>query len=265
MGSAVVIDEAGPCAPTLVLVHGMSQDHRIFDAQVDEFRSRFRILLIDLPGHGLSAGIDGPFGHAEFAAHVHEQLRRHVSSPVHYWGTHTGTAAGLLIAAREPGLFASLILEGPVMPGRNVPIVVSEIERVRGIARSKGAAAAVEAWWSQASWFDYMKAYPADCRAAEHYAIVSDFAARPWTDDRTAAAVEFGPRTLEGIMTPTLIYNGEADHPDFLAEAQDLSRRLPAARRWIAPHAGGFPAWERPASVNAEVAKFLGEQIAAPS
>jgi 3-oxoadipate enol-lactonase len=264
LGRALVIDEAGASAPWLVLVHGMSQDHRIFDAQVDEFRSQCRILLIDLPGHGLSADIDGPFGHGEFAGHVHQRLREHVSSPIHYWGTHTGAAAGLLIAARDPDLFASLILEGPVMPGRNVQIVVSEFERVRDIARSKGAAAAVEAWWSNASWFDYIKAHPVECRAAEHYAIISDFGAQPWTDDRTPAPVELLPRTIEGLRIPTLIYNGETDHPDFLAEARNLSRLLPNAQRWITPHAGGFPAWERPSSVNARVAKFLREHIVAP-
>ena len=154
MDRAVVIDNAGPRAPWLVMVHGMSQDHRIFDAQVDEFCSKYRILLIDLPGHGLSDDIDGPYGHTEFSRHVHQVLRGHVSAPVHYWGTHTGTAAGLLLASTEPSLFGSLILEAPVMPGRNVPIVVSEIERVRQIARSKGAEAAVEAWWSKACWFE---------------------------------------------------------------------------------------------------------------
>ena len=257
MDSATVINDANSEAPWLVMVHGMSQDHRIFDEQVAAFRSDYRILLIDLPGHGNATGIDGPFGHVEFAHHVHRKMRKHVSSPVHYWGTHTGTAAGLLIAASEPRLFGSLILEGPVIPGRNAPIVVSEIARVQQVARSKGARAAVEAWWLDACWFDYMKANPIECRAAEHCAIVSDFSARPWTDEKMPAPVKLGPAALETLSIPTLIYNGDADHLDFLTEAQNLTGLLPNAQRWVTPAAGGFPAWERPDTVNARVAKFL--------
>lgn len=259
MVSAIVMEDARFDAPWLVMVHGMSQDHRIFDAQVAAFRPRYRILLIDLPGHGLAADIDGPYGHMEFASHVHAAMRNHITSGAHYWGTHTGTATALLIASLDPKIFKSLILEGPVMPGRNVPVVVSEIERVRKIARSEGATTAVEAWWSEACWFDYIKANPVDCRADQHLAIVSDFSARPWTDEKTSARVDDVSPFLATLAIPTLIYNGDADHPDFLAEAERLTRLLPQAQRWVTPNAGGFPAWERPDSVNAHIGKFLAE------
>ncbi|MBC8240859.1 MAG: hypothetical protein H8E30_10340, partial [Alphaproteobacteria bacterium] len=51
------IHEPGAKSAWLVMVHGMSQDHRVFSAQVEAFKDRHPILLIDLPGHGLSAGI----------------------------------------------------------------------------------------------------------------------------------------------------------------------------------------------------------------
>jgi pimeloyl-ACP methyl ester carboxylesterase len=259
MDLAIVIEGGRVDAPWLVMVHGMSQDHRIFDAQVAAFRSRYRILLIDLPGHGLAKHIDGPYGHMEFARHVRAAMRKHISSGAHYFGTHTGAAAGLLMAISETNLFKSLILEGPVMPGGNVPVVVSEFKRVRDLARSEGVAAAVDSWWSEACWFDYMKANPVDCRADQHRAIVSDFSARPWTDDKTPVPVDDVSRSLATLSIPTLIYNGNADHPDFLAEAERLTRLLPLAERWLTPHAGSFPAWERPERVNERITKFLDE------
>jgi len=42
------------------MVHGMSQDRRVFGAQADAFRTDYRIQLIDLPGHGLSEDMAGP-------------------------------------------------------------------------------------------------------------------------------------------------------------------------------------------------------------
>ena len=44
-------------APRLVLVHGQSQYHRVFDAPVAHFRSSFQLLLIDLPDPGTSSSM----------------------------------------------------------------------------------------------------------------------------------------------------------------------------------------------------------------
>ncbi len=55
MVSAVAIEDAGPRQPWLVLVHGMWQDHRVFNKQIEAFRETRPILAVDLPGHGLSS------------------------------------------------------------------------------------------------------------------------------------------------------------------------------------------------------------------
>lgn len=241
------------------MVHGMSQDHRIFDEQVAAFRQRYRILMVDLPGHGMAAGIGGPYGHAEFARHVRAEMDNCFSSRAHFWGTHTGTAAALLIASQEPHVFESLTLEGPVIPGRNPPVVILELDRVQKVARSQGAVAAVEAWWSDACWFDFMRANPERCRADRHRAIVSEFEAGPWLVNTLAAPVEDVSGILAKLTVPTLIYNGDHDHQDFLEEAERLTHILPRAQRWIVPNAGGFPAWEQPSKVNAKVEQFLSQ------
>jgi pimeloyl-ACP methyl ester carboxylesterase len=54
-----------------------------------------------------------------------------------------------------------------------------------------------------------------------------------------------------------LFYNGEHDLPDFIAAADHLENLRPTARRSVIAEAGGFPAWEFPATVNREVAAFL--------
>ena len=50
MVSAIVVNGAAVSKPWMAMVHGMSQDHRVFSAQVEAFKPHFRILLIDLPG-----------------------------------------------------------------------------------------------------------------------------------------------------------------------------------------------------------------------
>ena len=257
MASTITIEDAGADVPWFVMVHGMSQDHRVFDKQVEYFSSQFRVLLIDLPGHGLAAGHGGPYGHLEFANHVHHAMREHNVSPAHYWGTHTGAAAGLLTAFRGPDRFSSLILEGPVMPGQNIAVVISEMSRARQIAASEGIAAAIQSWWENACWFDTMRANPTECRAAQHYTIVSEFGGRPWTDQLPVAFLEDTTQGLSKLSVPTLIYNGAADHPEFLVMAERIAALIPNARRSIVADAGGFPAWEQPDRTNKLVADFI--------
>lgn len=257
MSSEIAIEEAGPNAPWLVLVHGMSQSHAVFDRQVAAFKSRYRILLVDLPGHGRAADHAGPFGHMEFADAVEAALRRHDVADAHYWGTHTGAAAGLLIASRQRGRFRSLVCEGPVMPGRSLPVVAREIARAGEIARAAGLGRAIEAWWENSCWFDHMRRNPRACRSREHHAIVATFGGRPWTEAGQPKPVPDISSALAALSLPVLIYNGEHDHAEFLAEAARLAQMMPTAQRTTIANAGGFPAWEQPDLVNRLVGAFL--------
>ena len=248
---------AGDAAPWLVMVHGMSGDRRVFAAQVTAFKARYRILLVDLPGHGLSSDVPGPFGHSEFAAHVAGALAHAGAEPCHYWATHTGSALGLLLATERPGRFRSMILEGSVLPGHVMPSVERELGRARDTARTAGVAAACRQWFDEAAWFDVMRAHPEACRAAEHWAIVSAFSGAPWLDTGAAAPVAPIDGRLASLDVPVLLYNGEHDLADFVAVADRLEALLPRAVRATVAGAGGFPAWEFPARVNRLAEDFL--------
>jgi len=251
-----MIADAGNTAPWLTLVHGMSQDRRVFDRQAAAFRNRYRLLLLDLPGHGLSAALPGPFGHAELAASVELALDAAGIAETHYWGTHTGAAVGLLLAIRAPSRFWSLILEGVVLPGAAPPVVAAAIANARATARTEGMPAALRQWFDTA-WFDVMRRRPAECRAEAQWAIVSDFGGAPWLDATEPAPVPPIDEALRSLNVPVLLYNGEHDHADFMAMADRAESLLPQVRRERIPDAGGFPAWEFPDRVNALAAAFL--------
>jgi fermentation-respiration switch protein FrsA (DUF1100 family) len=65
IGYEVVAD--GVARPWLTLVHGFSQNRRYFESALGHFAGQYRLLLIDLRGHGASAGTAGPFGIVEYA------------------------------------------------------------------------------------------------------------------------------------------------------------------------------------------------------
>ena len=177
-----IIDLAGDNAPWLVMVHGVSQDRRVFSAQVAHFRNDYRLLLIDLPGHGMSSDVSGPYELATFAAGIGAAVSRAGATRAHFWGTHIGAGAGLLLACERPDIFVSLILEGPVFPGRPLPTVSTVLARVAATARDDGMDAARELWWREGGWFDVMRQRPDECRAAEQRGIIDDFSGAPWLD-----------------------------------------------------------------------------------
>ena len=239
------------------MVHGMSQDHRVFSEQIEAFQDRYRLLLIDLPGHGLAGDLPGPYGHGEFAEHVLNEIAAAGIERLHYWGTHTGATVGLLVAASAPARFHSLVLEGPGMPGESPAIVTRILANMRKIAVSNGMTEALRVWWEKSCWFEAMRADPLGCRAEAHREIVRDFGGAPWLDTQSGKPLPNVGKSLARIACPALVYVGEDDHPDFHAAADQTAALLPNACQRRIPGTGGFPAWEKPQTVNNVVDAFF--------
>lgn len=256
-------DPGGPAGsdvsakPWLTLVHGAAQDRRVFSAQVAAFRASHRLLLIDLPGHGSSASLPGPYGLQEYAGSVLAAMRAAGVERTHFWGTHTGAGVALLLACREPARFASLVLEGPVFPHRLPPSALEMLTQARELARDQGMEAARQHWWERSPWFEVMRKQPAACRAQEQLAMLEEFPGAPWLDTGTPAPVDFSDDALRQLQVPVMIVNGEHEVPDFLRAADEMMELLPNAERVVIPGGGGFPLWEFPQRVNAEVGRFL--------
>ena len=262
----ITIEDPGAHGPWMVMVHGMSQNHKIFEAQVENFRQRHPICLIDLPGHGLSADLPGPFGHAEMAAHVGDAIGAAGIEQCIYWGTHTGSALGLRLAGRDHGRdpdrdggrFLALLLEGVVLPGHIMPGVNAELQRACDMARDHGMAMAARQWFAKAAWFAVIRSNPGPCRSDAHQAIIAEFGGAPWLyDGPPGQLVEPVDEAISALARPVLFYNGEHDLAEFVATADTLGGLLPTAQRATIPGSGGFPAWEYPDRVNHLVADFL--------
>ena len=243
--------------PWLTLVHGFSQNRRYFALALPHLEGKFRLLLVDLRGHGASSGLPGPFGVAEYAddlaqVFAHEEIERS-----HYWATHTGTAVGLVLALEQPERFETLVLEGAVLPGFPMPRTAELQARASAVARSEGVAAALEDWFDGADWFANMRAHPEETNAVGQRELVNEFAGAPWLSDLAPRPVPDVRSRLGLIRQRTLLYNGEHDLDEFKQVAAVLEAELPNAERLVIPGAGGFPLWESPEQVIPAVISFL--------
>lgn len=69
-GFRVHYEDVGAGEPTLVLVHGWASDTRSWTLQLEEWSKTWRLLVIDLPGHGTSEPPTSPYSMELFADSV---------------------------------------------------------------------------------------------------------------------------------------------------------------------------------------------------
>ena len=107
------IIDISPEAPrrTLVFLHGFGGNARQWRHQLIRFSDDFRVLAIDLRGHGLSDRPDGPYDVDTIAADIEDALDAlGVAEPVVLVGHSLGGAAAIEVAMRSPRRVEKLIL-----------------------------------------------------------------------------------------------------------------------------------------------------------
>jgi pimeloyl-[acyl-carrier protein] methyl ester esterase len=101
--------EINGTGPDIVLLHGWGLNLRVWDGLVDELRSRFRLITLDLPGHGKSSWTPARGTPAEQAWLVHSTLSR-ISRRYALLGWSLGGQIALDLAAAMPAPIERLIL-----------------------------------------------------------------------------------------------------------------------------------------------------------
>jgi 3-oxoadipate enol-lactonase len=256
-GAVTIAYDVEGDGPWLTLVHGFSQDRCLWSAQRSVLAGSYRLLSVDLRGHGGSGAPESGYGPVEYAGDLLTLLDALGIAATHFWGTHTGASVGLYLATLHPERIASLALEGAVIPGVPVGAVEEQMARARRIAVDQGLDAARVAWFDESPFFESIRSDPLRCRAAEHRAMVLDFSGAPWLATAPPQPVpDIGGR-LTTLRQPVLLMNGSDDLPEFHDTAARLARELRDCRRYVIPGTGPFPLWEHPEAVTPVVARFL--------
>lgn len=245
--------------PWLTLLHGFSQDRNAWSAQREAFARRYRLLLVDLRGHGESGAPDSGYGPVEYASDLLALLDTLDIACTHLWGTHTGASIGLYLAALHGERIASLVLDGAVIPGETLPSVARHMAQAREMALRDGVAATRAWWFENVEFWEGVRREPERHRADEHRRMIERFSGAPWLAPDPPRPVPDMTDHIPTIRQPVLLINGVDDHPEFLDAAARLERDLPNARRYLIPGAGAFPFWEEPEAVNPVVMHFLDE------
>lgn len=238
-------------ATLIVLTHGATADHTMFDELVPALSPRYRVLTWDVPGHGLSQPLPEDFG-----------IGRLVEDEIALID-HIGARKAILIGQSIGGNLAQEAVFRH--PERVLGIVLIDctdnFQRLTGLERAGLAAAG-----------PLFAMYPYGLLKAQS---VRASAVTPAARGKLAAMVDrvAGKDSYVKIMTrisevlheepeyripcPLLMFLGEHDKLGNIAKAMPRMAHREGARLVVVPGAGHVANMDRPDIVNSEIIQFL--------
>jgi pimeloyl-ACP methyl ester carboxylesterase len=250
--------ESWGSGPPVVFVHALSMSHRFWDNQVLAMTDRYRAIVYDQRGHGLSEKPDSPYVIQTYADDLGAVLAGLGLENTTVVGWSIGSWTALDYAHRNGERVSRLVLVG-VSP-RLLPapdwthaIPRENFERFLGRLTEDRAAAT----------YDFYKGLLAP-GASNHLLewIVRTSLEMPLRAFlQSAEDVVYGDKRaiLSEIEIPTLILNGKHDAACPSGAGQYLAATMPHARLVTFEHSGHFPNLEEPRAFNNELLRFLEE------
>ncbi len=239
-----VREEGPPGAPALLLLHSLGTTMEIFAPQVPALARQYRVIRMDLRGHGLSGATEGDYSMASLAADAIAVLDALGVARAHVAGVSIGGRLSLELAAAYPDRVLSIMpcdtsfISGP--PER-------WITRMDGV-RAGGMAAVQDA--VMANWV-IDPSLPSS-RALLRMLLRTD----PMGYLGCAAALR--DATMPGPITcPTTVVVGEADPSSPVAKSQEIAAGIPGAALVIIPNASHIPNFEAAEVVTATMLEHL--------
>lgn len=236
----------------VILIHGLSLDSRMWDAQFAALSRRFITYRLDLRGHGRSDPVTGPVA-------LHDDLLGFMDAlgiaQAHLIGLSLGGNVVSEVAATHPQRVGKLVLIDSGINGFTYPTpnVLQRLPTYLAINAEQGREAALAAWLRDplfATSFADPKVRPTletivqECSCSLFFN--PQFQIRPPTFDR-----------LHQIAAPTLVMVGALDQPEFQAAAEALDTRIPDSTRLVIADAGHMANLDRPRKTTHAILRFL--------
>jgi len=255
-GLRLYYERHGDAGEPLVFVHGYTGDISDWRPQLPEFSPAYRVLVMDLRGHGRS---EAP---SDRSLYTVDQMARDVEALIdevgfqrcHLVGHSMGGAIVQEIALRSPQRLLSLTLEdtSPKFEAMSGDAKTDWHRERHALAVNEGMAAAAALPMP-----DTPPHMP-----AERLQETAERLSRMSLDAFVGAMIgllqwEGTAERAAAISAPTLIVYGDLDAPGLIAASRWLAELIPGAAVEVIPESGHSPQWERPGLFNRALRRHL--------
>jgi 3-oxoadipate enol-lactonase len=238
-------------APTLVLLHGATLDHHAWNPQVDVVKSRYRIVVPDLRGHGASTGPE-QFTFEDAVGDIVALLDHLDLQSIGLIGLSLGGNIAQEIVYREPGRVAALVVADSTCNTAarhtlQAPMTIASLSGLGMLGRDAFLHATANLTAQDPAVQQYVHAVNRTRPTQDTIQILSSML--------TSA---LHPDEAYRLPVPTLLLHGENDHiGDILYSTRAWSQREPLAEYAAIPRARHASNQDNPSAFNAAMTAFL--------
>jgi 3-oxoadipate enol-lactonase len=251
-GYTIAYDMEGEGIP-LVFIHQVATDRRLWHYQRSSFYRRYRLITVDVMGHGEVSWPLEEFSIERAAGHVQELLERLEAGPAFLVGVSMGAAIAMRMTLSHPLLVRGLILVSPW--SHTSEHTGSLVGRLFRLAEAGDMSAHA----------DFFLRYVLPTMYLEHESPEVEHL-RALATEQNAKAVEYTwaacmaadlSKCLGDIHVPSLVIAGLNDlfTPPYLARA--VAEGLSEVELEIWEGTGHFPFVEHPARFNRRLEMFI--------
>lgn len=250
----------------MVLIHGYTASSHTWDALVDRLKGDYRLIAIDLPGHGLTRTPSGYKATMEgFADYIDTVMEKLGVARATVIGSSMGGHTAWQLALRHPDRVEGLVLVAsagwPVQSEDailNSPTGQMLRNPVFGPIMRDLDATTIFTQGLKASFFDeslatkaMVERYTELSRAPGHRALILDLRLNSAT--RNPAT----PEMLASVQAPTLILHGDRDALVPVESGKRFDDAIPNSRLIVYENIGHMPQEETPDRVAGDIKDFL--------
>ena len=266
---AHVRDQGNPEGPVFVLIHGSNASLHTWEPWVAQLRDKYRIVTMDMPGHGLTGAVPGDdYSRSGMVTFTHDVLGKLGLSHYAIGGNSMGGGVAAQYAEDYPDEITALILVDAAglprqaNPDEKVPLAfrLARMPIINHIMlyvspRQMFAEGVRKVFVDQSRVTEAMidRYYDLNLYEGNRYATMLRFQL-PFDDDKLVAR-------LGEIKVPTLILWGDKDGLIPVANAQEFGRRIAGSKVVIYPDVGHIPMEEVAEKSAADVDDFLSAAL----
>ena len=237
-------------SPVLVFSNSLGANFSMWDAQVPEFRKKFRVLRYDTRGHGQSSPTPSPYSIEQLAKDVLLLLDALDLDRVHFCGLSMGGMIGMWLGANAAKRLNRLVLSNTGAKIGTTEAWDARIEAVQMNGMKSVAWAVVERWFTPTF------RLKAPSTIAKTLKMLEETNPDGYTAC-CAAVRDFDFREqLSQIRLPTLVIAGAHDPATPPADGRFLALQFPGAK-YVELNAAHLSNIEDQGRFNTELAAFL--------
>jgi 3-oxoadipate enol-lactonase len=255
-GLELVSEIEGPDrAPVVTLAHAQTLDRSSWDSLVSALTDRYRVLRVDLRGHGESGEPAVEFTIEDLASDVVATLDAHDVQATHFVGSSLGGMVGFALAIDHPDrmLSVTFVATQGILPEASHATLIANAEALRSSGEPMSSLATrILARYMNS---DFMDIDP------DAYERLRDQISGTSVDGyiRSSVAImgmNFDDR-LDRVEKPTMVIAGELDGPTPPERMRLYRDNIAGAQMAVIAGAGHFPFADQPDAFNRTLRRFL--------